>query len=91
MFLIIHPWLSAAMEFFDTIVIAVATLMEPLMASLIAYACSAGLLVRDMTYILTKNELSKLTFGLFLAWSPGLGRESSSSPRYIVCRLSFRR
>jgi hypothetical protein len=34
------------MEHFDTLVIAVATLMEPLMASLIAYFCHAGLLVR---------------------------------------------
>ena len=34
-----------AMEYFDNIVIAVATLMEPLMASLIAFACHAGLLV----------------------------------------------
>ncbi len=33
-----------AMEYFDTVVIAVATLMEPLMASLIAVAFHAGLL-----------------------------------------------
>lgn len=34
------------MEHFDTLVIAVGTLMEPLMASLIAFAFHAGLLVR---------------------------------------------
>ncbi|KAL3914737.1 MAG: hypothetical protein SGARI_008347, partial [Bacillariaceae sp.] len=33
-----------AMQHFDTIIIAVATLMEPLAASLIAFACNAGLL-----------------------------------------------
>lgn len=33
------------MEHFDNVVIAVATLMEPLMASLIAFAAHAGLLV----------------------------------------------
>lgn len=33
-----------AMATFDTVVIAVATLMEPLMASVIAYICHAGLL-----------------------------------------------
>ena len=34
-----------AMQYFDNVVIAVATLMEPLLASLIAFGCHAGLLV----------------------------------------------
>jgi hypothetical protein len=33
------------MEYFDNVVIAVATLMEPLLASLIAFVFHAGLLV----------------------------------------------
>jgi drug/metabolite transporter (DMT)-like permease len=33
-----------AMKHFDTIIIAVGTLMEPLAASLIAFVCHAGLL-----------------------------------------------
>jgi hypothetical protein len=33
-----------AMEYFDNVIIAVATLMEPLLASMIAYAFHAGLL-----------------------------------------------
>jgi drug/metabolite transporter (DMT)-like permease len=40
-----------AMQYFDNIVIAVATLMEPLMASLIAYAFHAGLLPGPMGWL----------------------------------------
>ncbi len=37
-----------AMHYFDTVIIAVATLMEPLMASMIAYMFHAGLLPGPM-------------------------------------------
>ena len=56
------------MEHFDTIVIAVATLMEPLLASLIAYACNAGLLVRYISEILMQRKTldanERFTFSL---------------------------
>ena len=55
------------MEYFDNVVIAVATLMEPLMASLIAFACHAGLLVSDIMYVSStfyfwKNNLFLIIF-----------------------------
>lgn len=40
-----------AMHYFDTVIIAVATLMEPLMASLIAYGFHAGLLPGSLGWI----------------------------------------
>jgi drug/metabolite transporter (DMT)-like permease len=40
-----------AMEFFDTVVIAVATLIEPLTASFIAYAFNAGLLPGPLGWV----------------------------------------
>lgn len=42
--LLLFRFLLSAMEYFDNVVIAVATLMEPLMATFIAYGFHIGLL-----------------------------------------------
>ena len=43
--------MKLAMEYFDNIVIAVATLMEPILASVIAYIFHVGLLPGPMGWI----------------------------------------
>lgn len=45
------------MEYFDSIVLAVATLMEPLLASFIAVACHAGLLVSNLLTVKRRIDL----------------------------------
>lgn len=63
-----------AMEYFDNIVIAVATLMEPLLASLIAFACNAGLLPGSLGWL--GNLL--VVLGTLAVVYPSVGKESGN-------------
>jgi hypothetical protein len=62
------------MEFFDNVVIAVATLMEPLMASLIAYIFHAGLLPGPLGWV--GNFL--VVVGTLTVVYPSLGKGGSA-------------
>eukprot|EP00980_Cylindrotheca_fusiformis_P003854 scaffold858_cov123-Cylindrotheca_fusiformis.AAC.30 len=60
-----------AMEYFDSIVLAVATLMEPLLASFIAVACHAGLLPGALGWV--GNVL--VVGGTLTVIAPSAGKE----------------
>jgi hypothetical protein len=62
------------MDYFNTIVLAVATLMEPILASFIAVACNAGLLV-SKPYTLLRSAAGNHRISLhcrLLAWTAWL-------------------
>lgn len=59
------------MEYFDNVIIAVATLMEPLLASLIAYAFHAGLLPGPLGWF--GNVL--VVVGTLAVVYPSMGKE----------------
>lgn len=62
-----------AMQHFDTIIIAVATLMEPLAASLIAFVCKAGLLPGPLGWL--GNVL--VVVGTLCVVYPSMGKSDS--------------
>ena len=83
------------MGYFDNVVIAVATLMEPLMASLIAFACHAGLLVSGIMCLLLftfcKKSVLNFEFNIELAWTIGVAWKLAIVDWYIGCSLPIDR
>jgi hypothetical protein len=80
------------MEYFNTVVLAVATLMEPLLASFIAVACNAGLLV-SKPYTLLRSAAGNHRISShcrLLAWTAWLGGKRIGCSRDHECHRTFR-